>query len=146
MPLRVEQRLLRSAYNGVLQWQIPVDDIALIGEFTISAWPGAPDYCDVFVRSDGTWEEVIAGEKSSDGAFQELRRILASPLLPVLVRSTTWNSAVIWPGQFYGRSFMKLSKTATSGVTGWLQRVFRKNGKIELEEWVHDYLRVLRVK
>ena len=98
--------------EGYGTWELPVDRVRVIGEYTDENGPYADDWFLVFVTSDGSWYEASnyadVQDKPKRRAFEQaleshFKGIILEPGDRSLASSTTFNSLIMWPPELSGR-------------------------------------------
>jgi hypothetical protein len=90
------------------RWDLPVDEIGLVGEYTTSAGPWRCDYFVVLVERPGDrWFEICDETSGLRDAVDALARRLG-PLHFTLVREPGWASRIVWPPSAEGRPLFDL--------------------------------------
>jgi hypothetical protein len=81
--------------NG--RWEMPIDDIGLVGEYTTDAGPWLCDYFVVLVPRPGEeWWELCDETNGLRDAVDTLARRLG-PLRFALANVPGWASRIVWP-------------------------------------------------
>lgn len=94
---------VRFYYEDELVWRLSVSEIALIGEHTNSDGPYLDDWFLVFVRGADQWRfEAPVYAVGFDETIEDLGTVLGSKLPLRLVRSTDFDSRVVWPPDLRG--------------------------------------------
>ena len=106
--LRIEAGMIRYAVASAPDWQLPITDVALVGEYTTDAGPAGDDYFLVFVRADGTCFTASFYAQGRDEAIAALSAALRSEIRPGLCDSTSWRSRVLWPADVKGQALFDL--------------------------------------
>jgi hypothetical protein len=101
-------------------FSLPVEEIAVIGEFTTNNGPVIDDWFLVFVCRGGDWFEVSVYSDGSEGVLEGLSTALGANLDLGLVASTDFASRVVWPTEIAGRPLFEFE--IESG-TGFLRRL-----------------------
>ena len=89
--------------STVERWELDVDEIAAIGEYTLAVWPGQDDYFEVFVTRNGIWHSVPVGIGAWIEVHSRIEHWLGGSIEPILTRSTRWAHVILWPGELTGR-------------------------------------------
>jgi len=130
---------LRYSSNGNLLWDIPEADVAVVGEFTVSAF--GSDYFVVFVTGTGLCFQASFYARGRDAALGSLGAALGSPLVHGLCNSAEFRSRVMWPDALIETPL--LSRPVTSIGARVLQSIqFWKDHEVPLSP---DVLRHLGV-
>jgi hypothetical protein len=101
-------------------FSLPVEDIAVIGEFTTDNGPVIDDWFLVFVCRGGDWFEASIYSDGSEGVRKGLSMALGANLDLSLAGSTDFASRVVWPTEIAGRPLFEFE--IVSG-TGFLRRL-----------------------
>jgi hypothetical protein len=95
-------RLLHRAPRVEDGWQLDVDQIVVVGEYTFEAWDD--DYRICFLPDPGgAWLEASFYAAGCSEALEQLGERLGAPLDNGLCNSTTFRSRVLWPPELRGR-------------------------------------------
>jgi hypothetical protein len=94
-----EQRLL---------WQVAVDGVLMVAEYTTNEGPWGDDYFLLFVVADTDKLSVARASLYSDGieeVLHDLRQRWAANIETRLHNSTEWKSRVVWPPELAGTEY-----------------------------------------
>lgn len=87
-------------------WELDVDQLVLVGEYTIEAWDD--DYRLCFLRdASGVWLEASFYALGVSEALRHLGDQLEAPLDLGLCNSTSFRSRVLWPPELRGRPLLE---------------------------------------
>ncbi|MBN4072053.1 hypothetical protein JYT83_01395 [bacterium AH-315-F18] len=118
--LQVTSEHLNYSHGGEPVWNIPLDSIRLIGEYTTDHGPYLDDYFLIFA-SGSPPNYYEAPMYANSEIYQELQAALHDPMKAHLLARTDFSSAVIWPPSLAGRDLFRY--TSTKRGTGLLSRV-----------------------
>lgn len=106
-------------------WQVALEKIRVIGEYTTTDGPFGDDCFFVFLTCDA-WYEASFYAEGRDSVLMELKRRLQHPVHCELTFSTDVASRVMWPPHLEGQPlFDFIAKPAGSNVLSRLwQRLF----------------------
>jgi hypothetical protein len=99
-------------------WSIDINDIILVAEYTTDEGPYLDDYFIVFVDDEGGRAYVRSCSIYSEGldnALELLETNLGMQVKPQLVRSTHWDSRVLWPPNLNGNDYFQFKVVAAAG-------------------------------
>lgn len=97
-------RIVYTATPAHWSWEIPVQDLRVLGEYTTDHGPFEDDYFFVFVTSaDGGWYEASFYAEGWDVFLNDLGAYLRHDLRPGLGPSARFKSRVIWPPRLAGQ-------------------------------------------
>jgi len=100
-------------------WAVGVKDIVLIAEYTTDEGPQADDYYLVFasVEAGKAWFSTCSFySDGTDAVFRTLRAQFGMPLEFGLLRSTHWDSRVIWPVHLAGSDYFQFTAVDPVGI------------------------------
>jgi hypothetical protein len=109
--LDVEQSALEyrnSEHQSV--WQIPLESIVLMAEYTTNEGPYLDDYFLVFVSADGDSLNIATASFYADGRDEIVRNLAhrwKTNIELLLFNSTEWASRVVWPPTLVGREYFE---------------------------------------
>lgn len=98
----IDDAMLYSS-NSYQSWQIGLNDIKVIGEFTNEDGPYCEDHFLVFVTDAKGWHELPFGADGFSAAITQLQRRFGGNLEPRLSFTTSFDSAVLWPFEMKGK-------------------------------------------
>jgi hypothetical protein len=93
-----------------LVWQIPLESIVLMAEYTTNEGPHIDDYFLVFVSADGDSLNIATASFYADGRDEIVRNLAQtwkSNIELSLVNSTEWASRVVWPPTLVGKEYFE---------------------------------------
>jgi hypothetical protein len=91
----------QSSYGG---WRLPISEIRVMGEHTDDHGPYVDDYFFVFLTDSHFYEASFYAE-GRDTFLSELSDLLVAKISCDLVRSTDFQSRVMWPPDIAGQPF-----------------------------------------
>jgi hypothetical protein len=128
-----------------LLWQIPVENIMLMAEYTTDEGPLIDDYFVVFVASDGDEWNIATASFYSDGRDRIVRSLAqrwGSDIELSLSNSTEWKSRVAWPSPLVGREYFEFREVVPRTRIAELRRVaFGPAYEYFPSQSVRDFLR-----
>jgi len=122
-------------------WEMPLEDIAVIGEYTNQSGPVLDDWFLVFV-SRSTRHFFLAPYYATgiDQLRSGLSAVLNSPLPTSLANSADFKSVVLWPSQLAGKDLMQFSPVVPSGLIARVTHALLPRVNITLAQAVLSYL------
>jgi hypothetical protein len=81
------------------EWELAIDEVVAIGEFTSEEGPFWFDWYISFVRPDGWWFDAPANAAGMDDVLKELETILGCKLNCSLFASATFASRIMYPAR-----------------------------------------------
>lgn len=140
--LEVREGRLRYRSEVYGEWDLPVEAIRLIGEWTDEAGPFADDYFLVFAAGTGPWRSASFYAEGMLQALLDLEAPLGESLRTGLAGSTRLASRVIYPRELTGRPLLRFrlgrAGRAWRRVQQWFGR--RRVGMVPTAE-VRAFLR-----
>jgi hypothetical protein len=106
----IRERTLYYSYKGTLLFELNLDDVKLIGEYTNDQGPFFDDWFLVFVDTQNQRFEVSMYSENIEAIKDEVVKVFGYDHTLGLVNSTDWKSIVIWPEIMKGKEFLKLEK------------------------------------
>jgi hypothetical protein len=101
--IRLENEIIVCSTPENTQWELPIGDVRVIGEFTNEAGPHLDDYFFLFVTPDASsWYCASFYAEGRDKFLDELGRKLGAKLECKLCNSTSFTSRVLWPTKLVG--------------------------------------------
>lgn len=95
-------------------WNLPVEELRLLGEYTNEDGPHAADHFLVFFGSGGQAFEVPVDANGTNSVLRELESILSISMQLELRLNTTFASRVIWPPQLSGQELFIIREKTES--------------------------------
>ncbi len=122
-------------------WRLPVAELAVVGEYTASAW--GDDHFFVYVSKSGKWHECEAGVENHIPVIEQLADIYGIKIEAKLNHLTTWADVVLWPRAIHGKPLFKFGPAVR--LPWWKAVLYcsRTLESISLSDEVNEYLRVL---
>ncbi len=102
----VDNNIVRKV-NGQTVFEIPVEQISAIGEFTTSAGPYFDDWYVTFITQND-WYEIPMDVSGIDELFLGLGNKLGVDLSYQLTNSTTWKTRIMYPEKLKERELYKI--------------------------------------
>ncbi len=104
----------RSSVYG--DWNLPIQKVRIIGEYTNQDGPGADDWFLAFiVNADEMWYEASISAAGRDEFLSQIGSHLGVELTSELVYSTDFNSRVLWPADIAGTELFAFSRELSHG-------------------------------
>ena len=91
-------------------WELPIDKIKLIGEYTTSTGPINDDYFFVFAVQEIEWFEAPATAIDHQSFWGELGQKLGARVHAGLANSVTWMTRVMYPTQLEGQELFEIKE------------------------------------
>jgi hypothetical protein len=104
-------------------WQIPVAELAVIGEYTTPNGPLVDDYFLVFITKKGALFTASFYSEGRDRLLFEFGRLMGSDVVPGLANSTDYASRVMWPGDLRDQQLFEWAQLQPATI---LERVIQK--------------------
>jgi hypothetical protein len=124
--------------NG--SWQIPINEIRCIGEYTNSDGPFADDYFIVFLTKDYTYTGSFYANDCLK-VFKDLRLILQYELDLTLACSTNWASNILYPNELAGKPLYSGTYTKPKNTIGKIKEfIAGKEYSLDLPDYVNRIL------
>ena len=115
--LRYEKGDKDSPSSWLQNWAIPLDQVAVVAEYTTDEGPFLEDYFAAFVTRDG--EPYVVPHGAMTEAFMAaITSSLAFAMTYPLVWSTTWASSIIWPKELAGKELWVTTPVRPSSLIG----------------------------
>ncbi len=108
--------VLSYELEGRRVWELPAQEIAVVGAWTTSAGPFIDDYFLVLVRGDGMVYEAPMYADGRDDVLVALGAVLGGEIRPGLANSTTWRAEVVWPPALVGTPLYELTEARAHGI------------------------------
>lgn len=121
--LRIQDNKVGYEIDPQNKWEIEIDKIKFIGEYTTSAGPIADDWFFVFADTVDQWWQVPASAVDHETFWIEIGEKLKCELAPGLFSSTTWRTRVIYPKALEGQELFNVVKEENKTRTFW-QKLF----------------------
>lgn len=130
--MREETSHVLKAGNGLLTyddaegnhlWQMPLDRIVLLAEFTTDEGPKREDHFIVFWSfEDGELHRALAGFHAAgrDETVRALSEYWQTDLKLELKESGQWKSRVVWPKELEDHQYLALEEMP---ATSWRQKI-----------------------
>jgi hypothetical protein len=122
---------------GIREWRLPLDQIAVIGEFTISSL--GDDYFVLFVTPTGDSFRASFYAIGRDACLAALSEHLGAVLQLTLCDSTEFKSRVLWPLSLAGQPLLEL---VVARPVGRLARVAHHLGIGSTEAHLSEPVRI----
>jgi hypothetical protein len=135
--------------DGYGTWELPVDQVRVIGQYTDENGPHAADWFLVFVTSDGSWygasNYADAQDRPKRTAFEQaLQKHFKSIVLDAgdrtLVTSTTFNSLIMWPPELQDKKLFDFQplrgKNAWERLVRLISRQVSQKLSGDVEAWL----------
>jgi hypothetical protein len=130
-----------SVQGGDSNWEMMIDQIALIGEYTTPNGPAMDDHFLVLVDSSGRREELPVGTASLESVLKYLPERLNADLSTKLANQTNYASVILWPEELEGRGLFEFSPRAAKTLWGKLGRILGLHRvEITLSDTAREYL------
>jgi hypothetical protein len=100
----------RSAFYQ--SWDLPVEELRLLGEYTNEDGPHAADHFLVFFGLGGRCFEAPVDADGVVAVLRELESVYSHPVQPELRFNTTFASRAIWPPQLSGQELFTVREKA----------------------------------
>ncbi len=114
MRLTVQGTQLRCIDNeGGLRWNLSIDDLVLVAEYTTNEGPQSDDYFLIFCTVEDGKALFAACSFYTNGRDEVLSAIgerLGSPLNLRLCGSTELDSNVLWPAELAGQKYFRFQQ------------------------------------
>ncbi len=124
----------------VPEWRVPVDQLAVVGEYTDASGPYLDDYFLVFVKKAGERYAASFYAEGRDSLFSRLGPALDSELRCGLCSSTELKSRVMWPPAIKDKPlFDFVAVTATTlgeRIKEWIMPTY----ELHLADAVREFL------
>jgi len=88
-------------YSDGTSWELPISEIALIGEYSTQEGPGSEDHFICIIDKEGNRYDVGADEGATR-LLSELSIALGVHLEPKLILNTDFNSCILYPCSAHG--------------------------------------------
>jgi hypothetical protein len=111
----VEGRLVLRQGEQKL-WELDLETIAAVGEYTTPEGPFVEDYFLVFVAHNGDWFQAGWGSQGAEVALAELERHLGTRLRSRLANRTDLTSRVMWPQKIAEQALFEFPPDTSGGV------------------------------
>ena len=112
--------LLEYRAGESLAWELPVSELAVVGEYTMDHGPSDDDYFLVFVATSGSFLEASFYAEGRDECLRILGQTLGTQLACRLRQSTTFRSQVLWPKVLLGAPLFASRTREARGLFGKL--------------------------
>lgn len=109
-----------------LLWQVAVDGVLMVAEYTTNEGPWADDYFLVFVESDSSKLSMARASLYSEGTDEVLRDLgqrWAANIEMRLHNSTEWKSRVLWPPELAGTEYFDFKEVEPHTISGKLRKL-----------------------
>jgi hypothetical protein len=109
-----------------LLWQVAIDRILLLAEYTTNEGPWGDDYFLMFVESDNGKFNLARASLYSEGTGEVLRELgkrWAAKIETRLHNSTGWKSRVLWPFELAGTEFFDFKEVDPLTISGKLRKL-----------------------
>lgn len=100
-----------SAHRSL--WQIPLDHVVLLAEYTTGEGPFVDDYFLVFVTKESDTPQFATASFYSEGLEDVLTHLAAfwnSDIHLALQGSTGWASRIVWPADLAGQEYFEFKE------------------------------------
>lgn len=111
-------------------WNLPIEELRLLGEYTNEDGPHAADHFLVFFGPGGRAFEAPVDADGTVSVIRELESILSIPMQLELRFNTTFASRAIWPPQLSGQELFTV-REKTERLTDRIKSAIGF-GKVEL--------------
>ena len=101
------------------KWELLIEKIKLIGEYTTSAGPYTDDYFFVFIEKEDEWWQAPTTAIEHEAFWRELGLKLGTSLVPGLAASVDWKTRVIFPPELEDKSLFNVIKVNTEDTPFW---------------------------
>jgi hypothetical protein len=121
-----DQSRIEYYFEYRLLWQVAVDGVLMVAEYTTNEGPWADDYFLVFVESDNGNLSVAKASLYSDGTDEVLRDLgqrWAANIETRLHNSTEWKSRVLWPPELAGTEYFDFKEVEPHTISGKLRKL-----------------------
>lgn len=115
-----------------LDWELALSAVRVIGESTNDHGPYLDDYFLCFAVDANGWYEASFSAKGCDQFLKSLAQVLECDLELKLVRSTDYDSNVLWPARLAGRKMFSYKPVEPKT---WIGRMF---GSWSNTQWFSD--------
>ncbi len=108
-----------------LVWQMPVDNIVLMAEYTTNEGPWLDDYLLVFVAADGDRLNLATASFYADGRDEIVSKLAERWKVKIelsLFNSTEWTSRIVWPPAMVGEQYFDFSEVQPKRLLERLRR------------------------
>lgn len=125
-------------------WDIRVNEIVLIAEYTSEEGEKTDDYFLAFVTQEKDelfYSNVTLNASGVSEVLDELEKRVGVPLELKLHSTRGWNSRVLWPPPFTGTPYYQFEQPAPTTI--WdriLRRVRRTRPAYRIADPIQDYL------
>ena len=141
--ISLEGNSVRFALPSGDGWELPLDEVRLIGEYTTRDGPLADDWFIVFVTGGGTGEQWREAPFYAYGFETFLRMLRAAiPRLghPMLAASADFASRVLYPMELDGRPLFDFVIPESRGIIGRIRSALAGSVRRELAPEVVEWL------
>jgi hypothetical protein len=121
LTLSLEGDSIRLHTSGQLVWEVPVDEVRVIGEYTNQSGPWGDDWFVLFVGRDGNWFEVPTDVATLTSVLRDLSDRLHTPITLGLANSASFRSSILWPPSLSGQQLLSFRPMR---LRNWLLRAF----------------------
>lgn len=107
-------------------WQIPLDNVVLLAEYTTDEGPFLDDYFLIFVTKENETSRFVTASFYSDGlddVFARMTQFWNSEIQLALHGSTDWASRVVWPAELVGQEYFESKVVQPDTLVKKLRRV-----------------------
>ena len=123
-------------------WELPLSDLAVIGEYTNQSGPVIDDWFLVFVsRISEQYLLAPVYAAGVDSLRASLGTMLNTSLATSLANSADLKSIVLWPPQLAGSDLMQFPPVVPSGVVSRVTHLFVRRVNVALAPSVLSYVR-----
>ncbi|GJM25652.1 MAG: hypothetical protein DHS20C16_20670 [Phycisphaerae bacterium] len=121
-------------------WQLSLDEIRVIGEYTTDLGPFTDDYFICFAAESGRWWEASYYAEGFGEILKALGDELKDDLFFDLYGSTDYASHIVWPPHLVGQPMFDFTDATAGGVWQRLVRFFYPRQQYTLTERVRSEL------
>ncbi|MGI9242273.1 MAG: hypothetical protein ACR2RV_15855 [Verrucomicrobiales bacterium] len=133
---RMVGEVLTYCSDAFGSWELPITDIAVIGEYTNEDGPLADDYFLVFLQGgEPGWLEGSFFADGRDAVLMELSRKLGADISCGLAHQATFTSRILWPDHLMGRELFEFRPERglknRQSIRGDVDRQARGDGPVD---------------
>lgn len=121
-----DKSTIEYSFEQRLLWQVAVDGVLILAEYTTNEGPWADDYFLLFVESDNGKLSVARASLYSDGieeVLRDLRQRWAANIETRLHNSTEWKSRVLWPPELAGTEYFDFKEVEPQTIGSRLRKL-----------------------
>lgn len=121
----IENGIIMAYFENGGHWEVPLKDIAIIGEYTTEDGPLADDYF-VCIIDKSDIQHILGSEEGAFELMKEISEKLKFDLDPKLMLSTDFSSRIMYPTSAKGKPLFDIVEIKPKSLTGRIRSAFFK--------------------